>query len=164
MVKLRIVNFRTKILICFVVWLVFAGLGLAIGLTLTDWLNYRRLSNGVGTHGKIIAKEPENHQIVRYSFRVGQQSFEGVGHGGRGNPPFQQLSVGDPVLVFYDAANPNLSVMGNPSSHQNVELGGIVFLVLFLPLFPLGVAIVLIVVLSKSRPLHNNNRLQPTPR
>jgi Protein of unknown function (DUF3592) len=150
--KFSIANFRTKLLICFAVWLVFAGLGLAIGLTLTDWLHYRNLSSGVGTRGQVIAKEPDNHRIVRYSFRVGQQSFEGVGHGGRGNPSFQQLHVGDQVVVFYDAANPNRSVMGNPSSHQNVELGGIVFLVLFLPLFPLGLAIILIVVLSKPRP------------
>ena len=163
MTKLRFAKLRTKILICFVVWLAFAGLGLAIGLTLTDWLKYRSLSSGVRTYGRVIAKEPENHQLVRYSFGVGQESFEGVGHGGRGNPPFQQLNVGDQVVVFYDAANPNLSVMGNPSSHQKVELGGIVFLVLFLPLFPLGVTIILIVVLSKSGALYNK-RLQPTPR
>jgi hypothetical protein len=163
MTKLRFTKLKTKIFICFAVWLVFAGLGFAIGLTLTDWLRYRSLSSGVGTYGRVIAKEPENHQIVRYSFKLGQQSFEGVGHGGRGNPPFQQLNVGDQVVVFYDAANPNVSVMGNPSSHQKVELGGIVFLVLFLPLLPLAVTIILIVVLSKPRALYNK-RLQPTPR
>jgi hypothetical protein len=157
MAKLNINNLTTKILICLVVWLVFAGLALVIGLKITDWLTYRDLSNGVGVYGKVTAKEPENHQIIRYSYNVGQQTYSGVGHGGRGNPSFGELKIGDSVVVFYDPANPSVSVMGNPQAHQQVEMGGIIFLVVFMPLFPLTITIILMVVLSKSKALSNNS-------
>jgi hypothetical protein len=151
MAKLNINNLTTKILICLTVWLVFAGLALIVGLKITDWLTYRNLSNGVGVYGKVTAKEPENHQIIRYAYVVGQQTYSGVGHGGRGNPSFGELNVGDSVIVFYDPANPSNSVMGNPQARQQVEMGGIIFLVVFLPLFPLAIAIILMVAISKSK-------------
>jgi hypothetical protein len=157
MARLNINNLTTKILICLAVWLLFATLALAIGLKITDWLTYRELSNGVGVYGKVTAKEPDNHQIIRYSYMVGQQTYSGVGHGGRGNPSFGELNVGDRVIVFYDPASPSISVMGNPQSHQQVEMGGIIFLVVFLPLFPLGITIILMVVLSKSKARSNNS-------
>jgi hypothetical protein len=155
MINLGINDLTTKILICFAVWLVFAGLALTIGLKITDWLTYRNLSNGVGVCGKVTAKEPENHQTVRYSYNVGQQTYSGVGHGGHGNPSFAELNVGDSITVFYDPAHPSVSCMGYPQSYQHVEMGGIIFLVLFLPLFPLAITIILMVVLSKSRALPN---------
>jgi hypothetical protein len=161
MVKLIFTSLKAKLLICFGVWLVFAALAVAVGVRFTDWLSYRRLSDGIGVYGRVDAKEPANHQIVRYSFLLGRQKFEGIGHGGRGNPSFKELEVGEPVVVFYDPSNPNMSCMGYPEAHQRVEMAGIIFLVLFLPLGPLVVAIIIMVVLSKSMSL-DNKRLQRT--
>jgi hypothetical protein len=42
--------------------------------------------------------------------------------------------------------------MGYPESHQRVEMAGVNFLVLFVPLGPLVVAIIIMIVLSKSTP------------
>jgi hypothetical protein len=145
-------SLKTKILICVGVWLIFAGLAAFIGLKFTDWLTYRRLSNGISIYGRVVSKDPENHQIVRYSFVVGQQLFSGIGHGGRGNPAFNQLEIGQRVVVFYDPQDPSFSCMGYPESHQGVEMAGIIFLVLFVPLGPLAVTIIIMIVLSKSAP------------
>lgn len=149
MISVRTDKLTTKIVICLTVWLVFAALALAIGLKITDWLKYRKLSNGVGVYGKVIAKEPENHRTVRYSYVVGPQTFVGAGHGGRGNPSFIELKIGDPVRVYYDTEEPSISCMGYPWVHQQVEMGGIIFLVVLLPLFPLTITIILIVLLPK---------------
>lgn len=157
MTKLSLNNLTTKILICLAVWLLFAGLALAAGLKITGWLTYRRLSNGIAVYGTVTAREPENHQIIRYSYSVGQQTYSGTGHGGRGNPSFGELSIGDRVVVFYDPANPSLSCMGYPQAHQRAELWGIIFLVILLPLSPLGITIILIVALSKSKALTNHS-------
>jgi len=115
---------------------------------LTDWLSYRQLSKGVLVEGRVMGKEPENHQIVNYSFKVGDQTFEGIGHGGRGNPRFSELEIGQSVIVFYDPGNPKSSCMGYPEAHQRVELAGIVFLVAFLPLGPLTLAVIVMVVVA----------------
>ena len=145
---MRPTSLKSKILICFGVWLVFAGLAILIGLRFTDFLSYQHLSRGTGTYGKVVAKEPENHQIVHYSFIVGEKTFTGIGHGGRGNPPFKNLEIGQQVVVFFDPQNPNSSCMGYPESHRGVEMAGIVFLLLFVPLGPLAVTIVVMIVLS----------------
>jgi hypothetical protein len=148
---------RNKILICIVVWLGFASIGGAAGLALMDWRKYSRLSDGVGVWGRVTVKEPENHQLIRYSFIVGSQTYAGVGSAGQGNPPFGNLNVGDKVIVFYDPANPNVSCLGYPQGRLKTEVAGIVFLVIFLPVFPLGMAIILMIVISKSTAPYNNS-------
>jgi hypothetical protein len=65
---------------------------------------------------------------------------------------YKRLEIGQPVVVFYDPQNPKLSCMGYPESHQRVEMAGVIFLVLFVPLGPLVVAIIIMIVLSKSTP------------
>jgi hypothetical protein len=142
-------SLKIKFLICFGVWLLFAALAVAIGLSLTDWLGYRQLSKGVETRGIVTAKEPNNHEIIRYSYTVGEQTYKGLGHGGDGNPSFDDLKIGDKVSVFYDPAKPEHSAMGFPQDHLRVEAAGIIFLVIFLPLFPLAVTIILVIVVPK---------------
>ena len=153
----NIQRLRNKILICFVVWLVFASIGAAVGLALMGWRKYSRLSDGVGVWGKVMAKEPENHQLIRYSFVVGPQTYTGVGSAGHGNPTFGSLNVGDRVIVFYDPANPYVSCLGYPQGRLKTEVAGIIFLVIFFPAFPLGMAIILMIVISKSTAPYNNS-------
>lgn len=136
-----------KILICVGVWLLFAAIALTIGLNITDRVRYETLSKGVGVYGTVTAKEPANHQIVRYAFQVNGQAYNGVGHGGHGNPSFDKWS--DRVVVFYDPANLTLSGMGYPQSQARVNNAGIVFMVVAVPLWPVAMTILILVVISK---------------
>jgi len=142
-------SLTVKIVICVGVWLLFAVIALVIGLNITDRAKYQALSNGSGVYGNVASKEPSNHQIIRYTFQVNGQSYNGVGHGGHGNPSFDNLNVGDRVIVFYDPANPTLSCMGYPQSQARVWLGGIIFLVIFVPLWPVAMTILILVIVSK---------------
>ena len=88
-----------SVLITFIIWL-----ALTVIFAL---LKYRRLAKwGVAIEGQVIAKEPGNHQFIRYSDSVGQQTYSGLGNAGRGNPAFEQLNIGDSVKVFYDPDDP----------------------------------------------------------
>src|SRR5882724_7791200 len=76
--------------------------------------DYDLATQGIRTKGIVIVKEPENHRIVRYSYVVDNKSYEGIGHGGAGNPSFDNLNTGSAVLVFYNPRNPVVSAMGYP--------------------------------------------------
>lgn len=95
-------------------------------------------AQGIRAQGYVTAKEPDNHRIVRYSYVVGNRSYEGIGHGGAGNPSFDNLNIGTPVLVFYNARNPEVSTMGYPEHHLRVNLTGVLFLTLIGPLIVIG--------------------------
>jgi hypothetical protein len=49
--------------------------------------------------GTVTATAPvRNHASIYYSYSVDGRAFEGLGHGGYGNPANEALHVGDPVL------------------------------------------------------------------
>jgi hypothetical protein len=75
--------------------------GFVIGMVTTDWREYYELSiRGVKTEGIVIAKEPENHKFIRYSYKAGEQTFNSIGSAGRGNPSFEDLEIGDPLVCL----------------------------------------------------------------
>jgi len=88
---------------------------------------------GIETRGVVRALEPTNHQQVRYSYQANGITYTGIGGGGYGNPPFEQLSPGDSVIVYYAARNPTTSVLGEPQERLNNEISGITVLVLLFP-------------------------------
>ena len=130
-------NIRTqRILLYLAIWFAFALVGFVIGMITTDWWEYYELTTrGVKTEGIVIAKEPENHNFIRYSYKAEEQTYSSIGSDGRGNPSFEALKIGDPLVVFYDSDSPSISCLGYPSSHLRDSTGGIIFVVLFLPLF-----------------------------
>jgi hypothetical protein len=129
-------NQKKVILKYFAIWLAFALAGAVIGVIATDALKYYRLkTRGIEVHGQVIGKEPRNHQFLRYSYAAGAQTYSNLGSAGRGNPSFAALNIGDPVIVYYDPENPSNSCLGYPGHHLQESMGGIIFLVLFLPLF-----------------------------
>lgn len=93
------------------------------------------VKRGVSVEGVVVAKEPENHRFIRYSYSVGQNTYSGLGSAGHGNPRFEELHVGDKVTVFYDPSNPDLSFLGNPQNQLNSVTRGVIFLTLIFPLF-----------------------------
>jgi len=119
------------------IWGVFAVIGSLISVAVfwEDLLTYNQLKrSGIPAKGTVITKEPENHNSVRYSYEVGQQTYSGIGHGGSGNPSFESLKIGDPLLVYYDPARPSFSCLGYPDYYFRSQVAGIVFVLVVLPL------------------------------
>ena len=113
----------------FFIWLALALILAAIGVVAVNWSKWHGLAKrGVETKGRVVGKEPENHKFIRYSYEVNQQTYSGLGSAGRGNPTFEQLNIGDKVTVFYDPADPNESILGNPQEQANSVTVGVLFL------------------------------------
>ena len=71
---------------------------------------------GKRTYGVVARKKPEDHRSIIYYFQVDGVQYTGSGGALRGNPEFDQLSVGDQVLVTYDEQYPLNSFLGDPSA------------------------------------------------
>jgi len=71
--------------------------------------------DGVPTTGRVTAKEPMNHQTLRYVFDVAGIQRDGSGPAGKGGiPEFARVSVGDTIPVTYVRDAPGTSWPGNP--------------------------------------------------
>lgn len=126
------------ILITILVWLALTVICSAVGFVALDWLKWHNLAeHGVEVEGRVVAKEPQNHRFIRYSYAVGGDTYSGAGSAGRGNPEFEQLSVGDQVKVFYDPDNPKESILGDPQEQATSITRGVLFLAIVGPLFAL---------------------------
>ncbi|MFT3898099.1 MAG: DUF3592 domain-containing protein [Thermomonas sp.] len=117
------------------------GLALIFGLLLSslNLFRYHQLvENGVATTGRVLSLEELNHQTVHYTYRVGDQSYSGLGTLGEGNPKFEAIDVGDPVLIYYSTEKPSLSVLGRPDSRFKNELEAILLAALTIPAVLVG--------------------------
>ena len=95
-----------------------------------QWRSYERLAHsGAKTTGRVIKKEPENHQSVRYEYSIASKSYFGSGStGSRGLPVLYQIRIGDQIPVTYLPKNPSVSLPGDPEeiySSWSVALFGI---------------------------------------
>jgi hypothetical protein len=111
---------------------VFFGIGLVCFNPRPD---YRLAKSNLPTEGRVTALEPDNHQIVRYTYRVGPQEYAGSGHGGQGNPAFKDITVGQSVIVYYDPTRPTVSTLGSPASPLFGNVLGVIFVTLLPPIF-----------------------------
>ena len=95
-------------------WLVMA-LAIAVGIGSLNWLSYRRLAvRGVSGRATVVELLPKNHNTVRYEYQVAGRTFQGQMQSWQPNPPLEQLSVGQPLFVYYDPEHPEESVLGDP--------------------------------------------------
>jgi hypothetical protein len=140
-------------LFLFPIWLllvfIFGGVGYAL---IKPNANSTLVENGVTTEGRVIAMEPDNHQLVHYSYNAGNSRYTGMGHAGGGNPRFRDLAVGQPVIVVYNPDNPRESFLGSPKQDVQKNLAGVVFFAfvpstMIISIFGIGILI--------SRVLHN---------
>jgi hypothetical protein len=81
-----------------------------------EWHNLERLAfAGVHTNGQVSAKEPGNHQSIRYEFSVGTNNYSGVGNADHGGlPGLDRIGVGEIIPVTYLPDQPEISVPGDP--------------------------------------------------
>ena len=100
----------------FVVWIVLAGGFYTIAYFATGQVDLQYLANaGIHTKGKVLAKQPGNHNAIVYTYKVNGIDYTGSGRAGDGNPQFDQLKAGDEISVVYDPENNLVSVPGDPS-------------------------------------------------
>lgn len=103
----------------------------SLNMPLFDVLSKR----GVETKGKVLEKFPNNHLTVKFSFVVNGKEYTNIGHPDNGNPPFEFLSVGQNVIVFYDPMAPTNSILGNPEDRRRGELMCLILATIFIPTF-----------------------------
>src|ERR1700732_3110698 len=76
-----------------------------------EWHNHRRLAeSGAQGVGTVIAKEPMNHQTVRYEYFVDSTRYSGDGCGFRDPSEFDKTRIGDSIQVTYLPEDPAISV------------------------------------------------------
>jgi Protein of unknown function (DUF3592) len=118
-----------------ITWSILAISALFAAALVLRWPTYHGLSTrGTATRARVIEKQPENHRFVRYSYVVGDRTYDGLGNAGDGNPEFDEIHVGDEVNVYYDPQNPETSFLGNPNHQLQSITRGVVFITVVLPL------------------------------
>src|SRR6266478_3342657 len=123
---------RTKNMLYTAIWLLSSAGFAAFGITYLNVPKFYRLAkDGISVDGRVVAKEPLNHQTVHYSYLVATQTYYGAGNAGNGNPPFDQLRIGDPVRVSFNPNNPSESYLGDPTSELNSLTRGAILIALF---------------------------------
>ena len=123
---------RTKNMLYTAIWLLSSAGFAAFGITYLNVPKFYRLAkDGMSIEGWVVAKEPLNHQTVRYSYVIGTQTNHGAGNAGNGNPPFDQLNIGDPVRVSFNPNSPSESYLGDPTSELSSLTRGVILIALF---------------------------------
>lgn len=119
------------------IWLVFSVCGYLVGSVLLGGESASKYATWRPVSAEITAKEPRNHEIILYKFTVDGVDFQGAGGAGRGNPPFQQISMGQKIVVHYDPASPANSIPGYPRFYDPSNRKMVWFATLATPIFPL---------------------------
>lgn len=113
-----------------------AGLAAAAALLVVvspfQWPKYRRLmTEGTWTNGWVVSKDAKRGRKVYYAFTVSEREYSGIGRAGYGNREFDELGVGDRVVVFYLPKDPDVSTLGDPAEHLR-EQNRVILLGVFL--------------------------------
>jgi hypothetical protein len=89
--------------------------GTAITIFGPQWYRLERIAhNGTATIGRVLAKEAENHESVRYEYYAAGTRLIGVTSAGvSGVPPFNVVKVGDTIPIRYRTKKPIDSVAGD---------------------------------------------------
>lgn len=95
-------------------------------LTVADQLQTleRLRDDGGRVYGAVTDKQPKNHARVLYRYIVDGKEFTGISGSGDGNPDFENLQIGQSVIVTYDLNDPESSILGyaEPSIERNYLL------------------------------------------
>ena len=122
-----------------ITWLVLAVVA-AIGIGSLNWPAYRRLAvQGVSGEATVVELLPKIHNTVRYEYHFAGRTFQGQMQSWQPNPPSEQLSVGQPVIIYYDPQHPEESVLGDPKPMLKNEM---VFIALAALIFPTFIVVV----------------------
>ena len=119
---------RTIVTILFA-WVLLTLLGLKISHKIFDSSEFEPfISGGQTIYGTVKNKDRENHRLIGYMYTVNGRQYSGTGHSGSGNPDFDEIDIGQQVIVAYDRKNPEKSVLGYPEDYLARENGAANFL------------------------------------
>ena len=117
------------------IWLALAVGAATFVIIALDWPKWHGLAQrSVETNGIVTAKEPSNHRAIRYSYRVGEQTYTSIGHSGGANPEFDKIKEGDSIKVFYDAENPEVSSADSPDRQSSSIVMAVLFAIIVAPI------------------------------
>lgn len=100
---------------------------------------YRLSKNGVIAPGQVLEKK--SHMLIRYSFKVNGYIYGGIGRGDSVSPSFNELSIGDEILVHYLPSDPNISCLGDPGELYSGEFVSASTVVFLFPTLIIGVLV-----------------------
>lgn len=120
-----------------ILWFVLITASHFIAIWILNPSNLQRfVDRGIPVYGRVVSKDEENHRLVVYSYDVDGVQYTGSGHGGAGNPPFDQIVVGQEILVFYDREKREDSIMGYPQTDLQSTNQFVWAITITLPIFP----------------------------
>jgi hypothetical protein len=118
-----------------IAWLVLAAVT-AVGIGSLNWPKYHHMAAvGVSGQASVIQLLPKIHQTVRYEYRVGELEFQGRMQSWQPNPPLEQLTVGQPLVIYYDPQHPAESVLGDPKPMLQNETISVALAAIMVPSF-----------------------------
>lgn len=102
-----------------------------------DWARAERLRRtGMLTTGRVTGKSDAKRRQIYYAFDTPRKMFTDVGTGGYGNPDYDHLEEGDPVIVYYLPEDPDVSCLGDPGDRVRDQHNTLMWVLL--PGFALG--------------------------
>ena len=106
-------------------------------------------SRGVAGAATVTRSEPNNHNLIYFSYKVDSRVYDSSGRAEAPNPSAAHLQPGDSVQIVYDPANPRIVCACNPSQ-MRAPLGQFPN-ALLLALLAVGSAVPLIVLVLRRR-------------
>jgi hypothetical protein len=93
---------------------------------------------GVPAQATVSELLPQIHDTLRYEYHVAGRGFQGQMQSWSPNPPLEQLSVGQSLVIYYDPEHPEESVLGDPAPMLKNETISIALAAILLPGFFVG--------------------------
>jgi hypothetical protein len=106
---------RRRIVLATVGWMISSAVIVIVVGRLNAFPYLRLVRGGSTTLGRVIAREPRNHDsvVVRYSV-AGEEHVIRRSFVGKPNPPKNTLTVGNTVTIYYLPQAPTTATIGDP--------------------------------------------------
>ena len=102
--------------------------------------------SGHGAEGDVLLPHVDGSLLVRLAilsrmdeYHVAGRSFHGQTQPSMPNPPLEQLTIGQPVVVFYDPEKPEDSVLGDPKPILQNETISVLLGATIIPIFLIAI-------------------------
>jgi Protein of unknown function (DUF3592) len=116
-------------------WFVLA-IAITAGIGSINLPTYRRLVvHGALGQATVLEVLPHDHNTLRYQYQVDGKRFRGQTQSWPPNPPLQQINLGQTVVIYYDPADPDVSVLGDPHGMLTNEIVSVGLAAIVLPTF-----------------------------
>lgn len=141
-------------LVFLIVWLALSAISYIAGSFIFDssFMN-RMVKEGKQTHGVVIGKDAENHRTLQFVYDVDGVTYERSGFSGESNPDFDEIQIGDRVIVVFDPVDPDSAILGLPEDTLGALYLGRWFVTLTIPIIPMCVFLGVYLIFKNGRRL-----------